>query len=127
MDNHILELAIPIYKIHKSHTVYIINIITNYPPFSIPSNTISSTNYFSINKRYSQFYNLHYSIKKYLPTNLQFPSKKLFGNLNEKTIENRREILENYLKYVCNYIIINKLENEKIGKILIKFITSYLF
>lgn len=62
-----------------------------------------------------------------MPTNLQFPSKKLFGNLNEKTIENRREILENYLKYVCNYIIINKLENEKIGKILIKFITSYLF
>ena len=58
-------------------------------------------------KRYSQFYQLHSSLRKKDPVvnSLEFPPKKSLGNKSERFVEDRRKLLQAYLRSVVNYLI----------------------
>ena len=58
-------------------------------------------------KRYSQFYKLHSSLRKKDPivNSLEFPPKKSLGNKSERFVEDRRKLLQAYLRSIVNYLI----------------------
>lgn len=61
----------------------------------------------NIYKRYSQFYNLHSSLKKKDPivNSFEFPPKKSLGNKSERFVEDRRRCLQTYLRSIVNYLV----------------------
>ena len=58
-------------------------------------------------RRYSQFYQLHCSLKKKDPiiNSFAFPPKKSVGNRNESFVEDRRIMLQSYIRSVVNYLV----------------------
>ena len=58
-------------------------------------------------RRYSQFYQLHCSLKKKDPiiNSFDFPPKKSVGNRNESFVEDRRRMLQSYVRTVVNYLV----------------------
>ena len=58
-------------------------------------------------KRYSQFYQLHSSLRKKDPivNSFEFPPKKSIGNMNERFVEDRRKSLQTYLRSIVNYLV----------------------
>ena len=58
-------------------------------------------------RRYSQFYQLHCSLKKKDPliSSFEFPPKKSVGNRNESFVEDRRRMLQSYIRSVVNYLV----------------------
>ena len=58
-------------------------------------------------RRYSQFYQLHSSLKKKDPiiNSFDFPRKKTVGNRNESFVEDRRRMLQSYIRSVVNYLV----------------------
>ncbi|XP_075220784.1 sorting nexin-29 isoform X2 [Lycorma delicatula] len=63
----------------------------------------------NIYRRYTQFYNLHKQLKKQYSviTTFQFPPKKTIGNKDARFVEERRHRLQQYLRRVMNYMILN--------------------
>lgn len=113
MSKTIFEVSIPKYSTDKSYTEYQISIITN-----IFSHDHSC---FTIKKRYSDFLNLHNALMTeifYLP---EFP-QKVFFNKNKHILNERRNKLEMYIKYVCAYVIRNNFMDYTCGKLLKEFI-----
>ena len=54
-----------------------------------------------IERRYSDFYKLHKSLKKMFPTfinTLEFPEKKMYGNLNDSLIRKRCQMLQKFVQ-----------------------------
>lgn len=58
-------------------------------------------------RRYSQFYQLHSSLRKKDPiiSSFDFPPKKSVGNRNESFVEDRRKMLQSYMRSVVNYLV----------------------
>ena len=58
-------------------------------------------------KRYSQFYQLHSSLRKKDPivNSFEFPPKKSLGNKSERFVEDRRKGLQSYLRSIVNYLV----------------------
>lgn len=49
-------------------------------------------------KRFSDFYNLHYKLKKHFGYSVsKFPSRMVFGNIKKENVEKRMKELQNYL------------------------------
>ncbi|ESO09425.1 hypothetical protein HELRODRAFT_73826 [Helobdella robusta] len=55
-----------------------------------------------IYRRYTDFFELHHSLKKYfqIVKQFNFPPKKTFGKMDPKLVEDRRKGLEDYLRKV---------------------------
>ncbi|KAI5173476.1 hypothetical protein PAEPH01_2012, partial [Pancytospora epiphaga] len=98
---------------HSGHTEYLVHLITNNPSFD--------RNYIVVYKRYSQFFTLHKKLKLHIPALPAFPPKILFSSFRTNIVENRREKLQQYIRYVCEFVVRNGFENEKFGRYLVEF------
>lgn len=58
----------------------------------------------NVYRRFSHFYNLNIKLKEKYPifSTLAFPKKKAIGNKDSKFVENRRKMLQDYLRTVVN-------------------------
>ena len=58
-------------------------------------------------RRYSQFFDLHQSLRKKDPivNSFDFPPKKTVGNMGERFVEDRRRALQSYLRCIVNYLV----------------------
>ena len=63
-------------------------------------NSIGDEELQKIYRRYSDFYALQEKVKEKYPklSNIPFPSKKTFGNMEKNYLEKRRKMLDSYLK-----------------------------
>jgi len=61
----------------------------------------------NVYRRYSQFYELHQSLRKKDPivNSFDFPPKKTVGNMGERFVEDRRRALQSYLRCIVNYLV----------------------
>lgn len=61
----------------------------------------------NVYRRYSQFYELHQSLRKKDPivNSFDFPPKKTMGNMGERFVEDRRRALQSYLRCIVNYLV----------------------
>jgi len=61
----------------------------------------------NVYKRYSQFFDLHQSLRKKDPivNSFDFPPKKSVGNKAERFVEDRRKALQSYLRSIVNYLV----------------------
>ncbi|KPJ07860.1 Sorting nexin-13 [Papilio machaon] len=68
--------------------------------YAIAVTRISDNEVWHIYRRYSDFYDLHTSIKEKWPElgNLSFPAKKTFQNTSRSVLESRKRMLNNYLQ-----------------------------
>ncbi|XP_013182447.1 PREDICTED: sorting nexin-13-like isoform X1 [Papilio xuthus] len=68
--------------------------------YAIAVTRISDNEVWHIYRRYSDFYDLHTSIKEKWPElgNLSFPAKKTFSNTSRSVLESRKRMLNNYLQ-----------------------------
>lgn len=78
-------------KLHRKYYVYEVHITM---PHSLEKWTVT--------KRYSEFYDLNEEFKKTSPNNLEFPPKKHFGNLKDEFVEERRQLLQIYIRNVLD-------------------------
>ncbi|KAL5280438.1 SNX29 family protein [Megaselia abdita] len=78
-------------KLHRKYYVYEVHITM---PHSLEKWTVS--------KRYSEFYDLNEQFKKMSPNNIEFPPKKHFGNLKDEFVEERRQLLQIYIRNVLD-------------------------
>ncbi|KAJ2952632.1 hypothetical protein O0L34_g6960 [Tuta absoluta] len=72
--------------------------------YAIAVTRLSDNEVWHIYRRYSDFYDLHCSIKDKWPelSHLQFPAKKTFQNTSRSVLESRKRILNNYLQTLAN-------------------------
>ncbi|XP_068629596.1 sorting nexin-13-like isoform X2 [Battus philenor] len=68
--------------------------------YAIAVTRISDNEVWHIYRRYSDFYDLHTSIKEKWPelSSLPFPAKKTFQNTSRSVLESRKRMLNNYLQ-----------------------------
>ena len=61
----------------------------------------------NVYRRYSQFFDLHQSLRKKDPivNSFDFPPKKTVGNMGERFVEDRRRALQSYLRCIVNYLV----------------------
>jgi len=61
----------------------------------------------NVYRRYSQFFQLHQSLRKKDPivNSFDFPPKKSMGNKAERFVEDRRKALQMYLRSIVNYLV----------------------
>ena len=61
----------------------------------------------NVYKRYSQFFDLHQTLRKKDPivNSFDFPPKKSVGNKAERFVEDRRKALQSYLRSIVNYLV----------------------
>jgi len=61
----------------------------------------------NVYRRYSQFFQLHQSLRKKDPVvnSFDFPPKKSMGNKAERFVEDRRRALQTYLRSIVNYLV----------------------
>jgi len=61
----------------------------------------------NVYRRYSQFFQLHQSLRKKDPivNSFDFPPKKSVGNKAERFVEDRRKALQMYLRSIVNYLV----------------------
>ncbi|KAM3963594.1 sorting nexin-13 [Aphomia sociella] len=72
--------------------------------YAIAVTRLSDNAVWHIYRRYSDFYDLHASIKEKWPElgNLPFPAKKTFQNTSRSVLESRKRMLNNYLQKLAN-------------------------
>uniref|UniRef100_H2ZLJ2 PX domain-containing protein n=1 Tax=Ciona savignyi TaxID=51511 RepID=H2ZLJ2_CIOSA len=63
----------------------------------------------NVYRRYSEFYELHMQIAKKFPIveTYNFPPKKVLGNKGRRFVEERRKVLQTYIRLLINNIIRN--------------------
>ena len=61
----------------------------------------------NVYRRYSQFHQMHQSLRKKDPivNSFDFPPKKSLGNKSERFVEDRRQQLQSYLRSIVNYLV----------------------
>ncbi|CAB3241984.1 unnamed protein product [Arctia plantaginis] len=72
--------------------------------YAIAVTRLSDSEVWHIYRRYSDFYDLHTSVKEKWPElgNLPFPAKKTFQNTSRTVLENRKRMLNSYLQTLAS-------------------------
>lgn len=113
-EEHVLEISIPATRLIKnSHTEYEIVCITNNKSFK--------RSYVKVFRRYRDFRKLHHKLRCFIKILPEFPRKK-WNKLSKEVVEERIRMLTVYLRFVCDYIIKNEKDTEKISADVINFI-----
>jgi sorting nexin-3/12 len=109
-DNTILEMSISGHRNVK-------NRYTEYELVCITNDTSFDKCYLKIYRRYSDFQRLHLRLKCLTAALPEFP-KKRWGKMREEVIGERTEMLNVYLRFVCEYVQ----KNGSFKRHLVKFI-----
>lgn len=113
-----LEISISGTKtVKKKHTEYEIVCITNNKSFR--------RCYIKVFRRYNDFHKLHSKLKCFVQVLPEFP-KKRWNKLHKDVIEERVQMFTVYLRFVCDYILREKKNSDKISADVIGFMQDDL-
>lgn len=118
MEESVLEISIP-------GTRSIRNRYTEYEIVCITNNTGFGKCYSRVFRRYSDFLRLHTKLRCFVKMLPEFP-KKRWNKMHRNTIDERMQMFAVYLKFVCDYILKNKKDAEKISADVVAFVQDCL-
>lgn len=113
MEQPVAEISIPVTKRIGGHTEYKVILISNSPKFS--------SNYITVNRRYSDILKLHKKILKFFPILPSFPRKTWFRRFDKPIIEQRRRTFELYFNFLLDFIFKNNLSEYNFTKDIFRF------
>lgn len=115
-EDNIMEISVSNFRnVNEKYTEYEIICITNIKHFK--------KCYIKAYRRYSDFHKFHKKIKTFISVLPEFPKKK-WNKMKSNVIQERMEMLNIYLKYVCEYINKNKEVSDKYFHEVINFIQN---